>query len=87
MVLKVVWIVVRTVVKNPETAVNAVVATVWMAETVPEKKLLMPFHTVSKKLLMLPHTVCQSVPNRPRKISSALFKASSVVEKMDLIPS
>ena len=58
MVLKVVWIVVRTVVKNPETAVNTVVATVWMAETVPEKKLLMPFHTVSKKLLMLPHTVC-----------------------------
>ena len=87
MVLKVVWIVVRTVVKNPETAVNTVVATVWMAETVPEKKLLMPFHTVSKNLLMLPHTVCQSVPNRPRKISSALFKASSVVEKMDLIPS
>ena len=87
MVLKVVWMLVRTVVKKPETAVNTVVATDWIAETVFEKKLLMPFHTVSKKLLMLPQTVCQSVPNRPRNTSSALFSAVRVVEKMDFTPS
>ena len=87
MVLKVVWILVRTVVKNPDTAVNTVVATLWIAETVFEKKLLIPFHTVSKKLLILPQTVCQSVPNRPRNTSSALFNAVSVVVNTDFTPS
>ena len=84
MVLKVVWILVRTVVKKLETAVNTVVATLWIAETVFEKKLLIPLHTVSKKLLILPQTVCQSVPNRPRNTSSALFSAVSVVETSHL---
>lgn len=87
MVLKVVWILVRTVVKKLETAVNTVVATLWIAETVFEKKLLIPLHTVSKKLLILPQTVCQSVPNRPRNTSSALFSAVSVVENTDFTPS
>lgn len=87
MVLKVVWILVRTVVKNPDTAVNTVVATLWIAETVFEKKLLIPLHTVSKKLLILPQTVCQSVPNRPRNTSSALFSAVSVVVNTDFTPS
>ena len=87
MVLKVVWILVRTVVKKLETAVNTVVATLWMVETVFEKKLLIPLHTVSKKLLILPQTVCQSVPNRPRNTSSALFSAVSVVENTDFTPS
>ena len=87
MVLKVVWILVRTVVKKLETAVNTVVATLWIAETVFEKKLLIPLHTVSKKLLILPQTVCQSVPNRPRNTSSALFSAVSVVVNTDFTPS
>ena len=62
MVLKVVWILVRTVVKKLETAVNTVVATLWIAETVFEKKLLIPLHTVSKKLLILPNVLMQRNP-------------------------
>lgn len=66
---------------------NTVVATLWIAETVFEKKLLIPLHTVSKKLLILPQTVCQSVPNSPRNTSSALFNAVRVVENTDFTPS
>ena len=76
-----------TVVKNPLIAVHTVVATLWMPERMPLKKLLIPFHTPSKKDLIPVQTSSQLVPNHPSTVSTSPVIRFSAAERMPVMPS